>query len=103
MPPNKVSGPKIRFFDPVSSLEEKFDFYTKVVIGILVFAMLTLLVMVATLVIDSFHFNSATYTEYSNKLGSIDNLSSSTKMLLQQNKQNQDLIIKQQQEILQIL
>lgn len=52
-----------------------------------------LLVMVATLLIDSFHFNSATYREYSEKLEAVDSTQKINQELLDHNKQNQDLII----------
>ena len=48
--------------------------------------------MTATLVIDSFHVNSATYKEYSQKI-------EAQNVLLETNRQNQE-IIKQNQEII---
>ena len=43
-----------------------------------------LLVMVATLIIDSFHINSVTYTEYSKKLEVINETQDINKELLEQ-------------------
>jgi len=51
----------IEVYDPNKDVDNKFDFYIKIVIGILVVAMVTMLIMVGTLVVDSFHINSATY------------------------------------------
>ena len=56
--------------------------------------------MVASLIIDSFHINSATYKEYSQKTEAIDALLQTNKDSLQQNKDNQDIIKKNQDLIL---
>ena len=56
--------------------------------------------MVATLVIDSFHINSATYKEYSQKIESVETTQKINQQLLQDNIRNQDLIIQLQQQIL---
>lgn len=61
---NKKEKTLIEFYDPKKDIVRKFDFYIGIVIAILVFAMITMIVMTATLIIDSFHFNSATYQEY---------------------------------------
>ena len=92
----------VEFIDP-QAIAEKFDFYTKVILAVLVVAFITLLIMVSTLVIDSLHINSATYREYSEKMQSIESMRESNNLLLQQNKDNQDKILKQQAQILQIL
>lgn len=67
---------------------------------ILLSVVIILLVMVATLIIDSFHFNSATYKEYSDKTQSLESVQKSNNLLLEQNKQNQQIIIDQQKQIL---
>jgi hypothetical protein len=48
-----------------SRLRNEFNLKFKDINYILLTVIVVLLVMVATLVIDSFHFNSATYKEYS--------------------------------------
>jgi hypothetical protein len=60
-----------------------------------------------TLLVDSFHFNSATYKEYSEKTEAVeenqrvnDILLKQIQELSEQNKRNQELIIKQQIQIL---
>lgn len=70
---------------------------------ILYAVVLVLLVMVASLIIDSFHFNSATYKEYSEKVNTLNFLNSSNNELQNQNKQNQEFILKQQAQILELL
>ena len=71
---------------------------------------MVLLIMVATLIIDSFHFNSATYKEYSQKTESVETIQKTNENLLKQvqelsgqNNQNQELIIKQQNQLLESL
>lgn len=54
---------------------------------------LILLAMVATLIIDSFHVNSATYKEYSQKTESVETTQKINQELLDQNKKNQEIII----------
>ena len=57
---------------------------------------LILLVMIATLVIDSFHINSATYKEYSEKTESVETTQKTNEALL---KQVQDLSEQNKQEL----
>ena len=61
---------------------------------------LILLVMVATLVIDSFNINSATYKEYSQKTASVETTQKVNQELLEQNKKNQEIIIELQTQLL---
>lgn len=82
-----------------SKIEEKF----KDVNYILLSVVLILIVMVATLIIDSFHINSTTYKEYSEKLQIIETLKKEHLDLLNQNKNNQEIIIRLQKEILKLL
>ena len=54
--------------DPTEEANKRFDKVLYIVIGVFVVQSLTLLFMVSGLLIDSFHVNSATYKEYSDKL-----------------------------------
>lgn len=83
---------KIEVFDPVSEINKKFDFYIKIVIAILIIAMLTMIVMTATLIVDSFHFNATTYQEYSKKIETLNTLQETNKVQLESIKQSQQLI-----------
>lgn len=60
-------------------------------------AVVVLLVMVATLVIDAFHFNS---TAYSEKTAVFENTQKINQELLDQNRKNQELIIELQKQLL---
>lgn len=95
--------PKIRIFDPKSDIADKFDFYIKVVVGILLIAVLTMLFMVGGLLLEAFHFNSATYREYLNKMTSTEITEKANQELLDQNKKNQELIIKQLEQVQQTI
>jgi len=79
--------------------KERFKEINTVLIGVIVI----LLVMVATLIIDSFHINSATYREYSEKINTLNSMKEINSELLKQNKENQELILKQQNQILELL
>ena len=59
------------------------------------------------LVVDSFHINSATYKEYSQKTESVENTQKTNEILLkqiqslaEQNKKNQEFIIELQKQLL---
>jgi len=91
--------PKIQVYDPVSDINKKFDFYIKIVIGILLVAVLTMIFMVSGLLLDAFHFNSATYKEYSDKLEINKEYRQGLEELLRENEENQKMIIEQQKKI----
>lgn len=99
----KSEKPQIEISDPYLSVMEairkdtglikkNFIWVITAIIIVLSVGFITLLIMVGTLVIDSFHINSATYTEYSNKLQSQNDLLQTNKTLLDQNIQNQNMI-----------
>jgi len=74
---------------------------------ILLSVVIILLVMVATLVIDSFHINSAIYKEYSQKTESVETTQKTNEAMLKQiqeildrDKQNQQIILDQQKLII---
>lgn len=90
----------VRIYDPKGAIESKFDFYIKIVVGILVVAVITMLFMVGGFLLDALHFNSAVYKEYSDKTKSLESFQESNNLLLEQNRQNQQLILDQQKQIL---
>ncbi len=95
--------PRIGIFDPVGEINKKFDLYIKFVVGILLVAVLTMLFMVGGMLLDAWHFNSAIYKEYSEKIDTLDNIQKTNEELLIQNKQNQEIITQYQKEIKKIL
>ena len=94
----------------VEEMKKDTDSKFKDVNYVLLSVVIVLLVMVATLIIDSFHLNSATYKEYSLKTESVETSEKANEILLEQiqglseqNKKNQKLIIEQQEQILELL
>lgn len=85
--------------DVKKETDSKFKDINYILLGVVVI----LLIMVATLIIDSFHINFATYKEYSQKTESIEMTQKINQELLNQNQKNQKLIIKQQNQILELL
>lgn len=77
-------------------IDEKFSYITILITTVVII----LLAMVATLIIDSFHINSATYKEYSQKAKSVETTQKINQQLLEQNAKNQELIIELQKQIL---
>lgn len=80
-------------------VDNKIDKINFLLFGVVVI----LLVMVATLIIDSFHINSATYKEYSEKIETLNFLRKTNEELIKQNISNQEIILKQQNQILEML
>ena len=95
--------PKIEIFDPAADIAAKFDYYIKIVVGILVVAVLTMLFMLGGILLDAWHFNSAVYKEYSEKIDTLNILQKSNEKLFEENKRNQEIIIQQQKQIQEIL
>ena len=63
--------PSFSFYDPKDALNEvmkRYDRQTYLIIGVLVVSLAVMVVMTGTLLVDSFHINSATYKEYSSKM-----------------------------------
>jgi hypothetical protein len=60
--------PIITVADPLEELKTRYDRQTNIIIGVLVVAMLTSLMMVGGILLEAWHFNSAVYKEYSEKM-----------------------------------
>ena len=96
-PTIKITDPQslINVYDPIQQINSKFDFYIKIVIGILVIGMITMIFMTSTLIIDSFHINSAAYKDYSEKTETLNSLQETNKKQLELINENQ----KRQEEL----
>lgn len=84
--------PSFEFTDPKSELREvmkRYDRQTYLIISVLMVSFIILIIMVGTLIMDSLHFNSAIYTEYSNKIELQNQASTTNSILLNQIQQNQ--------------
>ncbi|MDO8240714.1 MAG: hypothetical protein Q7T51_01910 [Candidatus Moranbacteria bacterium] len=87
----------------VEDVKKEADSKFKDINYILLSVVIILLVMVSTLIIDSFHINSAIYKEYSEKTGSVEQSQKINQELLDQNQKNQQLILEQQKQIQELI
>lgn len=74
--------PKIAILDPISDINKKFGLFIYFVIGILLISVVIMLLMVGNLIVDSFHFNSTIYKEYSEKIDTRKDLIETNKKLM---------------------
>ena len=96
--------PQIKFpDDPIETIHKKLDKFFWLVFSVGFVFVVTLVVMVITLLVDSFHFNSATYKEYTEKTESVDQALKFNKESMDQTQKNQELILQQQMQIQQLL
>lgn len=72
-------------------IDDKLKDVNYIVLGVVI----VVVIMVATLLIDSFHINSAIYKEYSEK--------DDSHQLIEENRKNQELIQQQQEQIIRLL
>lgn len=86
-------------FQNFDDLRKRYDLQTKIIIGTFATVAVTLVIMTATLVIDSFHFNSATYREYAVKLESNRQILDSNERLLKRSEEQQIDILRSLGEI----
>lgn len=96
----ETNKPDIIIPDPINQLNKKYEIIIFVIIGIFIVAIATLIFMAITLLIDARHFNSATYKEYSEKMQTVDGTLKINQELLNQNKENQNIIIELQKKLL---
>lgn len=100
--------PQIKFSDdPIEVISKKLDKFFWILFSVGFVFVVTLIIMVITLLVDSFHFNSVTYSEYSQKSESLQIIQKSNEVLLkqiqdlaEQNKKNQELTVELQKQIL---
>ena len=69
------------------------------VVIVLFIGFITLILMVGGLLLDAWHFNSAVYKEYSEEVTTLESIQKRNEMLLETNKQNQQIIIDQLKQI----
>lgn len=99
----KKSQPSFKLPIDYSDLIKKFEFQTNIVIGVFVIALATMIFMATTLMMDAWHFNSAVYKEYSEKIDTLDQLQATNKSLQLYVQDNQKIILDQQKQILELL
>lgn len=79
---------------------DKIDTILMAVVLAVVMALISIVIAVTGIFLDQMRYNNAAYKEYSEKIQTLDSLKNSNSELLDQNKQNQELILKQQKQIL---
>lgn len=90
----------------IGDIKKKFEKIDQILFGIMlavVLSLVAIIVSVISLFLDQMRYNNAAYREYSEKIQTLDSAKEINNKLLQQNKQNQELILKQQDQILELL
>lgn len=89
-----------------SDLKNRLDKIDQVLYGIMLAVVLSLVAIIVSVIglfLDQMRFNNAAYREYSEKIQTIDSMKEINNELLRQNKQNQELILIQQNQMLELL
>jgi predicted PurR-regulated permease PerM len=84
-------------------IKKKFERIDQILFGVMlsvVLSLVAIIVSVLSLFVDQMRYNNAAYKEYSEKLHVVESLRESNSNLQEQNNINQELIIKQQKQIL---
>lgn len=90
----------------LGSIKKKFEKIDQILFGIMlavVLSLIAIIIAVIGLFLDQMRYNNAAYKEYSEKLQMSDSAKEIKDELLQQNKQDQDLILRQHDQILELL
>lgn len=93
IPPGSILG----------EIKKKFEKIDQILFGIMLAVVLSLVAIIVSVVgmfLDQMRFNNAAYEEYSEKLRISELLKENILVLQDQNERNQELIIKQQKQIL---
>lgn len=90
-------------FGDVKKRFEKIDQILFSITIVVVLSLVAIIVSVIGLFLDQMRYNNMAYREYSEKIQTLDSVRDINNELLQQNKQNQELILKQQNQILEII
>lgn len=98
-----VDGGQIGMTPEVKNRFDKIDNILIAVVASVLVSLVAVIISVIGLFLDQMRYNNAAYKEYSEKIQVLDSVRDSNSELLQQNKQNQELIIKQQGKILELL
>jgi hypothetical protein len=91
---------------PPGGIKEKFEKIDQVLFGIIIVLILSsiaIIVSVIGLFLDQMRYNNAAYREYSDKIEVVNTTQATNKQLLEQNKENQDMILGQQKLLLELL
>lgn len=87
-------------------IKKKFEKIDQILFGVMLAVVLSLVAIIVSVIglfLDQMRFNNAAYREYADKIQIVDSEQDTNAELLEQNKQNQELILKQQNQILELL
>lgn len=82
----------------MGDIKKKFEKIDQILFGIMLAVVLSLVAIIVSVIglfLDQMRYNNAAYREYSEKIRIVDSAKETNNELLQQNKQNQELILKQ--------
>lgn len=88
------------------AIKKKFEKIDQILFSIMIAVVLSLVAIIVSVIglfLDQMRYNNAAYKDYSEKIQVIDSAQHIYDELLQQNKQNQELILEQQDQILELL
>lgn len=84
--PEEKREPSIQFYDPQGEFRElrkRQEHQIDLIIGIFGVAIITLIAIVGSVVIDSFHFNSVVYQQYTQSNQELQQMAATNQQLLQ--------------------
>lgn len=85
----------------MGDIKKKFEKIDQILFGIMLAVVLSLVAIIVSVIglfLDQMRYNNVAYKEYSEKIQILDSVKEINNELLQQNKQNQELILKQQDQ-----
>ena len=87
-------------------IKKKFEKIDQILFGVMlavVLSLVAIIVSVICLFLDQMRYNNAAYKEYSEKIQMLDSAKETNNELFKQNKQNQEIILNRQDQILELL
>lgn len=90
----------------IGSIKKKFEKIDQILFGVMlavVLSLVAIIVSVICLFLDQMRYNNAAYKEYSEKIQMLDSAKETNNELFKQNKQNQEIILNRQDQILELL
>lgn len=90
----------------LGEINKKFGEIRQIVFSINIIVVMSLVAIIISLVgifLDQMRFNNVVYKEYSEKIQTLDSIQEANSKLFEQNKQNQNIIIEQQKQIIEVI
>jgi hypothetical protein len=90
----------------IGNIKKKFEKIDQILFGVMLAVVLSLVAIIVSVIglfLDQMRYNNAAYREYSEKIQILNSTKESNSELFEQNKQNQELILEQQGQIINLL